>query len=130
MTRLAARGKCLSKIDLFYAIIACIFKLNWGHLLIIFNPLCPPVLGELKNWGTPPNPRQRGFAPLNSPAVEFLHFDGKENISLAMVRPQTELAPADLRAVAQASNVAPVVQTSSMSNICFPSRLLGQAKTP
>ena len=31
------------------------------------NPLNPPVLGDLKeSWGTPPDPWQRGKAPLHS----------------------------------------------------------------
>jgi len=36
-----------------------------------FNPLCPPLLGEFGYWGAPPNPQQRGFAPLHSPLGEL-----------------------------------------------------------
>jgi hypothetical protein len=34
---------------------------------LTFNPLAPILGGRLENWGTPPNPRQRGFAPLHTP---------------------------------------------------------------
>jgi hypothetical protein len=34
---------------------------------LTFNPLAPILGGRLRNWGTPPNPRQRGFAPLHAP---------------------------------------------------------------
>src|SRR5512136_1064221 len=34
----------------------------------LFNPLCPPFLGEEQVWdrGTPSGSRQRGFAPLHT----------------------------------------------------------------
>ena len=43
--------------------------INYGtgeRLVTIFNPLYPPVLGDFVSWGIPPNPQQRGSAPLHS----------------------------------------------------------------
>jgi len=34
---------------------------------LTFNPLAPILRGRVGNWGIPPNPRQRGFAPLHTP---------------------------------------------------------------
>jgi len=35
-----------------------------------FNPLYPPLLGDFRSWGAPPDPRQRGLAPLDSPVAK------------------------------------------------------------
>jgi len=48
-------------------------KINYGigeRLETLFNPLYPPVLGDFVSWGIPPNPQQRGSAPLHSPVVK------------------------------------------------------------
>ena len=34
---------------------------------LTFNPLASILGGKSGNWGAPPNPRQRGFAPLHAP---------------------------------------------------------------
>jgi hypothetical protein len=67
------------------------------------------------------------FMP-SPPYFQGFALDDEGNISLATVSPHTEPAPAALRAIAQASRVAPVVQTSSMSNILSPCSSCGQAK--
>jgi hypothetical protein len=36
--------------------------------ILEFNPLAPNLGGRKRSWGTPPNPRQRGKAPLHAPA--------------------------------------------------------------
>jgi hypothetical protein len=46
---------------------------------LFFNPLCPPILGEFMGWGTPPDPQQRGLAPLHSPLFKQL-FLTLENV--------------------------------------------------
>jgi hypothetical protein len=60
-----------------------------------FQPPGPHVGGRIGNWGTPPNPRQRGFAPLHTPnpviASHSPHSAGRRrgNLSFLCLFPTT-----------------------------------------
>ena len=44
---------------------------SYSMFYSFINPLYPPILGDFKIWGTPPDPWQRGSAPLHSLFTKF-----------------------------------------------------------